>query len=73
MKMVGGNFFSIAFDETTDISTEKVMVTMLRYFDDKQGCVKRMMYKIDEVPLADAQNLFDVINHNLVIVCHMTS
>ena len=65
LKMVGENFFSIAFDETTDISMEKVMVTMLRYFDNEQGCVRIMIYKIDEVALADAQNLFNIIDSNL--------
>ena len=57
--------FSIAFDETTDISTMKVMVTMLRYFDEKIGSVKTIMYKLDEVPLADAKNVFEVIDKNL--------
>ena len=41
------------------------MVTMLRYFDNEQGSVRTMMYKIDEVALADAQNLFDIIDSNL--------
>lgn len=65
LKTIGQNFFSIAFDETTDISTQKIMVTMLRYFDSKEGSVRTMMYKIDEVPLADAHNLFNIIDGNL--------
>ena len=63
LERIGNKFFSIALDEATDISTKKVMVTMLRYFDDQEGSVKVVMYKLDEVPLADAQNLFDVINN----------
>ena len=62
---VCNNFFSIAFDETTDVSTTKIMVNMLRYFDEVCGSVNTFLYKIDEVPIADAETLFNVLDSNL--------
>ena len=62
---VCNNFFSIAFEETTDVSTTKIMVTMLRYFDEACGSVNTILYKIDEVPITDAETLFNVLDSNL--------
>ena len=59
------NFFSIAFDETTDVSTTKIVVTMPRYFDEACGSVNTILYKIDEVPIADVETLFNVLDTNL--------
>ena len=62
---VRNNFFRIAFDETTNMSTTKIMVTMLRYFDETYGSVNTILYKIDKVPIADVEMLFNVLDSNL--------
>ena len=41
------------------------MVTMVRYFDKACGSVNTILYKIDEVPIADAETLFNILDSNL--------
>ena len=58
------NFFSIQIDETTDITVYEQMGIMLRYFDNTDGKVCCMFYKLEPIISADAEGIFSAIDQN---------
>ena len=59
------SFFSIHTDETTDITVHQQCGIMLTYFDTTEGKVKCVFFKLEPVPTADADGLFQVLDRNL--------
>lgn len=53
-----GCAFSIALDEATTISVEKLMVVMLRFFDRSAGQVRCIFQGLVDIPDATAEGLF---------------
>ena len=51
-------FFSIQMDESTDITVYQQMGIMLLYFDDVDGKVCCVFYKLEPVISADAEGIF---------------
>jgi hypothetical protein len=57
-------FFSIQIDESTDITVYQQMGIMLRYFDNMDGKVCCIFYKLEPIVSADAEGIFAAIDQN---------
>ena len=57
-------FFSIQIDESTDITVYQQMGIMLRYFDNTNGKVSCIFYKLEPITKADAEGIFAAIDKN---------
>ena len=57
-------YFSIHSDETTDITVHQQCGIMLRYFDNTEGKVRCIFFKLETVQKADAEGLFQVLDRN---------
>ena len=57
-------FFSIQIDESTDITVYQQMGIMLRYFDNTNGKVSCIFYKVEPISKADAEGIFAAIDKN---------
>jgi hypothetical protein len=57
------SMFSIIIDETTDISTKKSLIFIVRYWKD--GCVQDRIFDLIEVKDSSAQSIFDSIKNLL--------
>lgn len=57
-------FFSIQIDESTDITVYQQMGIMLHYFDNTDGKVCCIFYKLEPVTSADAEGIFAAIDQN---------
>ena len=57
-------FFSLHLDETTDITVHQHCGIMLRYFDNTEGRVRCIFFKLEPVEKADADGLFQAIHQN---------
>lgn len=57
-------FFSIHTDETTDISVHQQCGIMLRFFDNTDGGVRCVFFKLETVQSADAEGLFQILDSN---------
>ena len=55
-------FFSLQVDESTDISVTQQMAIMLRFFDNKSGCVRCVFFALEIVARATAVVLFKAID-----------
>lgn len=53
--------FSIIIDETTDISTSKVLAVVVRYFDDKLGKVCDRLLNLIELDNSDSKSIYSSI------------
>ena len=51
-------FFSIHTDEITDVSVQQQCGIMLRFFDNTDGRVRCVFFKLEPVQTADAEGLF---------------
>ena len=60
-KDVEGKFFSLIVDETTDISTEKDLAIIIRYFSEKQRQVTDCLFEIVSMSSATGENIFNAI------------
>ena len=57
--------FSLHTDETTDITVHQQCGIMLRYFDNTEGKVRCVFFKLEPVQMADVDGLFQALDHNL--------
>ena len=57
-------FFSIHTDESTDICVQQQCGIMLRFFDNTDGQVRCVFFKLEPVQNADAEGLFQVLDSN---------
>lgn len=57
-------YFSILFDETTDVSSAKYLAMTVRYFD---RILESKFLGLIEIPEATAYNIFEVNNKNCII------
>ena len=57
-------YFSLHTDESTDITVNQQCAIMLRYFDNTDGKVRCVLYKLETVQKADANSLFEVLDRN---------
>lgn len=53
--------FSIIIDETTDISTKKLLAVVVRFFSDRENRLKCQFLKLIETPHSDATSLFTTL------------
>lgn len=64
LRLKESQFFSIHTDETTDIIVQQHCGIMLRFFDNTDGVVRCVFFKLEPVENADAEGLFQTIDHN---------
>ena len=57
-------YFSLHSDETTDITVNQQCAMMLRYYDNVEGKVRCIFFKLETVRSADAEGLFEVLDRN---------
>ena len=57
-------FFSIQIDESTDITVYQQMGIMLRYFDNNNGKLCCVFYKLEPITNANAESIFAAIDQN---------
>ncbi|CAH1114785.1 unnamed protein product [Psylliodes chrysocephalus] len=62
-KDLQSNMFSIIIDETTDISTKKLLILLVRYW--KNGLIQDRVFDLIEVRDASAQGMFNSLKHVL--------
>ena len=63
-KLQQSRFFSLHTDETTDITVYQQCAVMLRFFDEVEGCVRCVFFKLHPVQRADAQSIFEALDSN---------
>ena len=63
-RISNSKFFSIQIDESTDITVYQQMGIMLRYFDNTDGKVFCIFYKLEPITTADAEGIFKAIDQN---------
>lgn len=64
LRLQESQFFSIHTDETTDITVQQQCGIMLRFFDNTDGVVRCVFFKLEPVVNADAEGLFQTIDRN---------
>jgi hypothetical protein len=57
-------FFSLHTDETTDITVYQQCALMLRFYDEVEGCVRCIFFKLHPLQRADAESIFKAIDAN---------
>ena len=57
-------FFSLHTDESTDIHVFQQCAIMLRFFDNVDGVVRCVFFKLMPLDRADAESLFEALNQN---------
>ena len=55
-------YFSIQTDETTDLTVNQQMAIMLGFFDNSCGAVRCVFFKLEAVPRATAEQLYELID-----------
>ena len=63
-RLAESQFFSLHTDESTDITVTQQCAIMLRYFDNVEGKVRCIFFKLEPVQRADAECLFQALNDN---------
>lgn len=62
---IAGMPFSLMIDESTDISTSKLLATSIRYFSISKQRVITTFLEVKEVERVDAQGLFEAVEETL--------
>ena len=55
-------YISIQTDETTDLTVNQQMAIMLGFFENSCGAVQCLFFKLEAVPRATAEQLYELIN-----------
>lgn len=63
-RLAESQFFSLHTDESTDITVTQQCAIMLRYFDNVEGKVRCVFFKLEPIQRADAECLFQALDHN---------
>lgn len=66
MEDSGLSTFSVIIDESTDVSTKKVLAIAIKFFSNTSGCVKTRFLAAVDIQGESTQDLFDALNSALV-------
>lgn len=58
---IGKSDYSLVIDESTDISTVKLLCVMIHYYSESQHKLVTTFYKLLEVEVANAESLTNLI------------
>lgn len=64
-KYLRNHVFSLIIDETTDVSTTKSLVLVVRLFDNESQKIKDQFFALLELKNADAESIYSVIMNKL--------
>lgn len=65
IKEIGESAFSLIVDESTDVSTKKILCIMIRFFSENLGKVVTTFYKLIELTASDARSVYNALKSQM--------
>jgi len=64
---VGDSLFSIIIDESTDVASDKILCTMIKYFSNQRRNIVTTFYRLILVSQCNAESLFNAVKDQLIV------
>jgi len=64
---VGDSLFSIIIDESTDVASDKILCTMIKYFSNQRRNIVTTLYRLILVSQCNAESLFNAVKDQLIV------